>query len=227
MATQEQKDQLIARIATGLKPGQLNKDRFQAFLGDPEGLDRFADEFIANYVRRTYPPVEIGEVTAPVFPDWSKGRVLNGYIRRPQSLDFIAVMASPYFHPRQTGEEYKDNRPQGHEILASLVASYKAGEDKNGNTYNVSETDFIHGHFGLAELTYMEKNWNTLPEPFKAWAKGKLLYGWRDVVRDDHGTLNVPYLSCIVGEPCVYWYCLDISWRDNEPALREQVSTQG
>lgn len=224
---QEQKDQLIARIATGLKPGQLNKDRFQAFLGDPEGLDRFADEFIGTYERRNYPTIEITSIAEPGFPDWSKGRVMNGDIRRPKEIDFLAVMSSVYFHPRQTGEKHKNNRPSGHEILASLVASYKAGEDKVDNTYDVAETDLIHGHFGLAELTYMEKNWSTSPEPFKAWAKGKLLYGWRDVVRDDNGSLDVPYLFCNVDKPYVDWYNLHISWFGREPALREQVSTQG
>jgi hypothetical protein len=225
MATQEQKDQLIARIATGLKPGNLDKDRFQAFLGDPESVDRFA-EFIGKYERRSYPAIEIMGIAEPTLPVWSRGRVLDGDIHRPDRLDFIAIMGFAYFHPRQTGEKYKENRPTGHEILASLVASYKAGEDKNGNTYDVSETDLIHGHFGLAEFTYMEKNWNTLPEPFKAWAKDKLPYGWRDVVRNDYGNLNVPYLNCNVDKPYVNWYNLDNSWNDNEPALREQVSTQ-
>lgn len=183
MATQSQVNQLIARLVTKLKPATLDHDRLQAFLGDPEALDRFAAEFIGTYERRTYPAIEITGIVEPTFPDWSKGRVLNGDIRRPKEIDFLALMASAYFHSRQTGEKHKDNRPLGHEILASLVASYKAGEDKVGNTYDVSETDLIHGHFGIAELTYMEKNWSTLPEPFKAWAKGKLLYGWRDIVR--------------------------------------------
>lgn len=227
MATQPQVNQLIACIATGVKPENTVKDRLQALLDDPDGMDRLVDEFINKYERRTYPTIEITGIVEPAFPDWLKGRVLNGDIHRPDTLDFIAIMGSAYFHPRQTGERHQDNRPSGHEILASLVASYKAGEDKNGNTYDVSETDLIHGHFGLAELTYMEKNWNTLPEPFKAWAKGKLLYGWRDVVRDDCGLLLVPVLDCSFVEPYVHWYNLDYSWRDHEPALREQVGTQG
>ena len=227
MATQPQVNQLIARIATGLKPDTLDRDRFQVFLGDPEALDRFAAEFIGTYEPRTYPAIEIMGIVEPTFPDWSKGRVLNGDIHRPDRLDFIAIMGSVYFHPRQTGETHKNNRPSGHEILASLVASYKVGEDKNGNTYDVSETDLIHGHFGLAELTNMKKDWNTLPEPFKVWTKGKLLYGCRDVVRNNNGNLSVPCLNCNVAKPCVGWYYLGSSWHGSEPALREQVSTQG
>jgi len=227
MATQSQKDQFVAIISTKLKPSRLDHDRFQVFLDDPEGVDRLADEFIANYERRTYPAIEITGIAE--FPDWSKGRVLNGDIRRPKEIDFLAVMSSAYFHPRQTGKKHRYNRPSGHEILASLVASYKAGEDKNGNTYDVSETDLIHGHFGCVELIYMEKNWNTLPEPFKAWAKNKLLYGWRDVVRRDNGNLAVPYFDCDIDKPCVAWVNVgnSCSWNGNEPSLREQVSTQG
>jgi hypothetical protein len=228
MATQGQINQFSALIATGLNPGSLDHDRFQAFLGDPAALDRFAAEFIGTYERRTYPTTPSSDIVEPTFPEWSKGRVLNGDIHRPDRLDFIAIMASAYFHPRQTGETHNDNRPSGHEILASLVASYKAGEDKNGNTYDVSETDLIHGHFGLAELTHMEKNWNTLPEPFKAWAKGRLLCGWRDVVRHGGGSLfYVSFLHCAAAKPYVRWCSLDNSWDDGEPALREQVSTQG
>lgn len=207
---------------------RLDKDRFQTFLGDPEGWERFAAEFIATYERHTYPPVPITALPAdPKFPDWSKGRILKGDVCRPQEINFLAVMTSPYFlNPRQTGEEHKENRPSGHEILASLVASYKASEDKKENTYAVAADDAIHGHFGLSELTYMEKNWASLPAPFKAWAKGKLLYGWRDVVRDGNGCLLVPFLSCDVGEPCVDWYDLGLTWGDDGPGLCEQVGAQ-
>ena len=224
MATQPQKDQFLALASTNLKPDILDKDRFQVFLGDPEGFDRFAAEFIGTYERRSYPVIEITGIAEPKFPDWSRGRVLKGDIRRLKEIDFTTVISSAYFHPRQTGEKHKDDRPSGHEILASLVASYKASKDKVGNTYNVSESDLIHGHFGLAELTYKAKNWNTLPEPFKAWAKGKLLYGWCDVVRNDYGDLSVPYLDCHEVEPYVRWYCLGGSWCDLEPALCEHVS---
>lgn len=227
MATQPQKDQFIALAAVKLKLETLDKIRFQTFLDDPEGLDRFANEFIATYERRTYPPVPITALPADLqFPDWSKGLILKCDIRRPQEINFPAVTASPYFHPRQTGDEHKENRPSGHEILASLVASYKVGEDKKENTYDVAPSDAIHGHFGLPELTYMEKNWSDLPAPFKTWAKGKLLYGWRDVVRRVGGYLLVPYLSCGVDRPDVRWYRLDSSWYGYEPGLRERVGAQ-
>lgn len=226
MATQGQLNQFIALTATRLKPDRLDHDRFQTFLKDPEALDRFAD-FIDTYERLSYPPATTTDFAEPTFPHWSKGHVLNGDIRRPKEIDFLAVISSAYFHPRQTGEKHKDNRPSGHEILASLVAGYKADKDKNGNTYDVLETDLIHGHFGLAELTYTEKNWNTLPESFRAWAKGKLLYGWRDVVRGDDGRLVVPVLACFVDNSRIEWDNLGRSWSDREISLREQVSTQG
>jgi len=226
MATQEQKDQFIARIATGLKLGFLDKYRFQAFLGDPEALDRFADEFIATYERRSYPPVTI-DFTEPTLPDWSKGRVLNGIIRRWKEIDLMSVMARAWFHPRQIGDEHEDNRPSGHEILTSLVASYKPDEDKNGNIYDVSETDLIHDHFGLAEAIYMRDHWRALPNPFKVWSKGKRLYGWRDVVRGDDDNLFVSCLDCEDDQPLMSWYDLKDLWKTCEPALRGQVGTQG
>lgn len=223
MATQDQKDQLNALFLTKLKPADLDKDRLQVFLSDPKGISRFAAEFIGTYERRTYPVVTATGLPQPKFPDWSKGRVLQGDIRRGESMDFVALTTTAWFHPNQLGD---NSRPTGHDILAALVASYKAGEDKVGNFYPVAETDAIHGHFGLAELTYMQDNWTSLPEPFKAWARGKLLYGWRDVVRDGNGGLYGPFLLCFVDKPYVRWYDLDNSWDDSEVALREQVGTQ-
>ncbi len=44
-------------------------------------------------------------------------------------------------------------------------------------------------------------------------------------VRDDNGYLNVPCLYCYVETPYVNWYNLDNQWNDNEPALREQLSS--
>lgn len=217
MATQPQKNQFIALAAIGLDPSELDKDRFQAFLKDPEMWVRFG-EFINTYERRTYPSILFASLPKPKFPDWSD-RILKKGVRTPQSIDFLAVMASPYFHPRQTGDEHKENRPSGQEILAKLVSSYKIGEDRSGNTYDVSDSDAIHGHFGFAELAYMEQNWAELPEPFKAWAKGKLLCGWRDVVRGSDGYIRVPCLNCGIVKPCMNWDHIGCAWSDYEPGL--------
>lgn len=222
MATQAQKDQFISKTATGLDPATLDKGRFQDFLGDPNAWLRFA-EFVNSYKRRNSP--SIIEITpgGVVFVEWSKGRVLKGFTHQSTSIDLNAVIASAWLHPHQIGQGL---RPTGHEILAALVSSYKVGEDKKGNTYQIVDGDAIHGHFGLKELEVLGDNWETLPDFFRNWAKGKTLYAWWDVVRDGDGVLNVPGLNCHVEKPFVRWDGLGFNWRLFGPALRAQVSAQ-
>lgn len=225
-ATEEQRLQLIAKIATGTDRRKWDGDILQTLLQDSSFDDRFA-AFVNSLPQRAETPViaesliiQLTDLPGPKFPDWSKGRVLIG-AKEPSALDVGRLIETAYFHERQTGNQ---NRPTGHEILASLVKSYKVGEDEAGKTYQVEPTDAINGHFGLKELALLEQNWKTLPEAFRKWVKGKLLYGHRDIVRSDDGWLRSPYLDCSVEVPCVGWYYLDRQWSDNEPGLREEIA---
>lgn len=166
--------------------------------------------------------IQTATLPKPTFPDWSQGRILTGVVE-PQLLDLTKLRTDAWFHPHQTGE---NTRPTGYEILATLVFAYEVGKDAVGMTYQVKPTDLINGHFGLRELKWLEDNWKTLPEAFRKWAKGKLLYGWADVVRHSDGYLYVPCLDCDIDKPFVDWFNLDRQWDDDEPALREQVGTQ-
>jgi hypothetical protein len=226
MATQEQKNQLIAKIATSADPKKWGEvDKFQRFVGLQ--ADDF-DEELGKLLIAWQPPVrtsciiQIDPLPYPTVPTWSRGRILTG-VTPPQTLDINQLMKNAWQHAHQTGE---NQRPTGHDILATLVKSYVVGKDKAGMTYQVEPTDLINGHLGFRELSWLGKDWITLPEPFRKWANGKLLYGWADVVRSDDGDLGVPYLNCIVPTPYVVWYDLDRRWDGYEFALREQVSPQ-
>ncbi len=216
MATQSQKDQFIALTATGLNPASLDEDGFKLFLKDPEMWIRFG-EFIADYSQRTYPPVSIVDLPESKFPDWSRGRILTGDIRESKSINFAAIMSNTLCHPCQLGGN-------GHEVLAVLVSSYKVGEDKAGQMYVVAPGDAIQGHFGLKELEYMVANWATLPPAFKDWAMDtdddKRLYGYRDVVRNNLGILEVPFF-CATRVPHISWFCLNNEHGVDDLCLQE------
>jgi hypothetical protein len=228
MATPEQKNQFIAKLATCTDPRKWESQKFQLLVGLP--ADEFDSEFAA--LLNTWEPTMLQAETAIIalsslpeatFPTWSRGRVLTGVVE-PKTLDLSKLSTGAWFHPRQTGRE---TRPTGHEILAALVSAYDGKKVDAGKTYAVLPTDIIHGHYGLRTLTWLAQNWKTLPKAFREWAKGNLLYGWLDVVRLDDGCLNVPALNCLVEAPCVSWYRLGPQWSNVEPALREQVSSQG
>lgn len=226
-ATEEQKLQLIAKISTATDRRKWDGDKLQLWLSDEAFDDRLA-AFINGWQAPEPQPltefvIQLSTLPTPKFPDWSRGRILNGVVE-PKTLDLTKLSTDAWFHPNQTGSQ---TRPTGHQILATLVASYKAGKDEAGKTYQANPADLINSHFGLRELTWLEQNWKTLPKAFRDWAKGKLLYGWADVVRRGNGYLNVPYLYCHVETPYVLWYLLGDVWRDVGPALREQVSSQG
>lgn len=228
-ATEEQKLQLIGKISTGTDRRKWEGINLQTLLEDPAFDDRFA-----AFINSAETPAETLTITESLiikfsdlpeskFPDWSKGRILIG-AKEPFAIDLNKIIADAYFHERQTGSK---TRPTGHEILASLVQSYKVGEDEAGKTYQVESADSINGHYGLKELVWLAQNWKFLPEAFRKWAKGKLLYGHRDIVRRDGGWLDSPYLGCYVEVPYVYWCSLGIQWDGRGPGLREQVNAQG
>ena len=225
MATQEQHNQLVAMIATLVKPSDLgDAEDFQELIGAPS---TFAEEF-GKLLREWEPSsripsiIQTSTLPQPTFPDWSLGKILRDVVS-PKTFDVNRLMKNAWQHANQTGD---NQRPTGHEILATLVKSYVVREDKAGMTYQVQPTDLINRHFGLRELLWLENNWKTLPRAFRKWAKGKWLDGWVDVVRDDVGYLRVPYLFCDVPTPFVYWCNLGSRWVDYEFALREQVSPQ-
>lgn len=159
-ATEEQKLQLIARISTGTDRSKWDKAKLQICMEDPSFDERFA-----AFINSSEKPVEatvvmesliikLSDLSGPKFPDWSKGCILIG-AKEPTTLDIGKLIETAYFHERQTGNQ---TRPTGHEILASLVKSYKVGEDETGKTYQVFPEDIINGHFGLKELLWLEQN---------------------------------------------------------------------
>jgi len=225
MATSKQKNQLIALIATSADPTNWgDTDKFQQFVGLP--ATEF-DEELGKLLSEWQPPVQIEQISPiiqintlpqPVFPDWSRGRIFTGLVES-QMLNINNLMKNAWQHARQAGE---NQRPTGHEVLATLVKSYVTEKDKMGMTYQVQPADLINGHLGLRELSWLGKDWITLPEPFRKWANGKLLYGWADVVRDDYGYLVVPCLDCRVPLPYVDWCNPGLRWSGYEFALRER-----
>ena len=224
MATQEQKNQIIAIISTAADPKKWgDTDKFQQLVGLP--AVEFDEEFgklLSGWKSPISPSfiIQTSTLPAPTYPTCFRGRILTG-VTPPQMLDINQLMKDAWQHARQTGE---NQRPTGHDILATLVKNYDGGKDKAGMNYQVQPPALINGHLGLRELSWLGKKWITLPESFRRWANGKLLYGWADVVRDGYGYLFVPCLICRVPTPYVDWYYLDVRWRGSKFAVRAQVS---
>lgn len=68
----------------------------------------------------------------------------------------------------------------------------------------------------LAFLQFFVENPKLYP---KEW-KGKYIYGWGTIVRNDDGSLYVPYLCEHGGEVVLNWHWLGRGWYSTFPALR-------
>jgi len=234
-ATEEQKRQLIEQISTRTNCRNWYGANLKRLL-DLEDLE-FAERFSTLISVQQSTSSETSEIKEgvtsqiltstlpePKFPDWSLrhgcGRILSG-VRVPVTIDFNKIIAGVYFHAWQMEGSA---RPGGNGILVCLVSSYRVNEDELGRGYGVEAGDAINGHYGLKELAWLEENWKNLPTAFQKWAKGKCLYGYRDVARRGANDLLFPCLNCLVEMPCLDWTEITgARWTASLPGLRERV----
>lgn len=190
VSTQHQKDQLIAKIATGFPPDMCGKQGLQDFLGDPEGMYCLA-EWLTNYVRYQYPIVpadKIMELLARTNRDTGSAEtklhelktVFQGHIIGPTEIDFLELRKRTWFLHGQT---YKEGMwPTGYDILCALVEDFSLDRGRQSQIWQVTKDDEINGLFGIAEILYLHRSWSALPGSFRKWAVGKTFYGWRDII---------------------------------------------
>lgn len=222
MATNDQKNQLIARIATNLCPSKLQKARFQLWLEDPDNMDMFT-----GFINQSYPPIPTNTLPEPILPEWSQGSVLSGDVG-PEYIDFANLRNSTHVHSDLVFQDSTNSTkyPKGEKVFSALVQNYTIGKDEDGSVYQVAgrgysdlyRIDEINSHYGLKELVYLQSVWGQLPLPIRTWAFAggrKHLYAWRGAVRkaratsESSSTIEIPFLNCsFLGS------VPDIEWRE-------------
>ncbi|KKT28842.1 hypothetical protein A3G55_01890 [Candidatus Giovannonibacteria bacterium RIFCSPLOWO2_12_FULL_44_25] len=70
---------------------------------------------------------------------------------------------------------------------------------------------------GLADLLAIQTKGIAV---FRKLYAGKTVFGWKSVVQDRYGRLDVPCLCGYGGGVVLLWYWLGCSWYSNDPALR-------
>ncbi|MCR4274953.1 MAG: hypothetical protein NUW02_02810 [Candidatus Campbellbacteria bacterium] len=134
--------------------------------------------------------VEVVKRSVLEYPNWVRKHLTPG-LEAPTLRD-----------PGETGiwldlRQPTSNRPTGHEVYAGLRA-----------------VDLLGRSLSFGDLKWYEANPNCIPADWR----GKVVYGWASVVRDDEDELHVPYMDCGVKQPSVSWRWLNDRWNYREPA---------
>ena len=235
MATTEQKNQLIAKIATSADPKKWDGKKLQSLLELPttEFDEEIADSLNGCPTRDVTSPEfrfkkvqtrDLGSLMMTRYPTWTSGQQVVMGIERSEVIDFSKLPAQSWSY--QNGQFVGHRHSSMHQILSVLVPSYKKKGDKDGKTYRAEEKDGIHKHLGFCELLWIVDNWPSVPETFRNWAKRKLLFGMADIFRKSNGYFGYPHAPCLdcgntSSSASVYWVSLDCMWEDNCVALSD------
>jgi hypothetical protein len=82
---------------------------------------------------------------------------------------------------------------------------------------HLEDNDLLETCVGLADLIEIQKK---CVDFFRQNWKGRAVFGWRSVVRNRFGHLNVPFLCEYGGEVVLRWHWPGRHWHAYRPALR-------
>jgi len=137
--------------------------------------------------------IHVDRSVRPNYPDWVD-KVMHPELENTGPAEYDATQLIAELVPEQ------ENVIGGKKV-------YKYLKDNN----------LLETCVGLADLVEIQKKGI---EFFRQNWKGKVVFGWRFVVRSRDGSLNVPCLYESGGEVVLNWSWVDNNWNANCPALR-------
>jgi hypothetical protein len=146
--------------------------------------------------------IRVDRSIRPSYPNWAK-LVMHPELESIGPTEYNLSKVEPWLH-----EDQKDGRWTTGRIIYVYL----------------NDTDMLKTCLGLRDLEEIQKKDITF---FRKYFKGKAVFGWASVVRDDHyGRFNVPYL-CEDGDKVILdWNWLDNDWCGNDLALCHASSSQ-
>ncbi|KKR45161.1 MAG: hypothetical protein UT80_C0042G0013 [Parcubacteria group bacterium GW2011_GWC1_40_13] len=134
----------------------------------------------------------------------------------------------PYWIKTVIHPELEKIGPSKYDI--SLVKQWLHKDQKNGRCIRGNKiythfkvTDTLKTCLGLRDLEEIQKKGIVF---FREHFQCKAVFGWKSVLWDSNGNLNVPYLHEDGGSVVIRWKWLDSDWNDGNPALRIASSSQ-
>lgn len=157
-------------------------------------------EFVMKPVEPVAPPepisptIRVDRSVKPSYPDWTK-KVMHPELESTGPAEFDISKLELWLHEDQKGGWVK-----GKTIYECL-----------------KKKEMLEGCLGLTDLEAIKAKGLA---SFRQHFSGKAVFGWKSVVRNAGGNLNVPYAIGLVDEVVVSWYWLVHVWSASNPALR-------
>ena len=174
-----------------LTGGQLNA--IVKKLGGHDGAMRFLRDELA-VVEVAPDLVYVDRSMRPTYPDWMR-EVMHPELEVIGPVSFDAGKLEQWLHHDQ-----KTGVVRGQVIYDHLKSN-----------------DMLPSCLGLRDLEEVQKKGIKF---FRKHFQGRAVFGWKSVVRDESGDLDVPYLIGNDGEVVLDWSWLDFDWGSTSPALR-------
>ena len=139
--------------------------------------------------------VRVDRSTKPAYPNWV-GEVLHTELERTGPAEYdLLTRVEDWLHDDQ-----------------------RTGAVPGTTIYDCLKTDnALADQLGLADLLAIQAKGIAV---FRKLFAGKVVFGWKSVVRGHDGDLDVPFLYEHDDEVVLSWYWLDRGWSSSNPALR-------
>lgn len=191
MSLQKQIAEFHAAVLQGLP--ELTSAEMQEWIGPSRSTLRSGLSFLSLGM------ISINRTTRPVYPDWLKPESIN----EPEFIRIEATGPAKY-------------------LLSSLELSLHPKQQEGGiatghEVWEYQKKLGIEGCPGFADLLEIQKLGLAT---FRCHFQDKAVFGWKSVVQDDDGYLDVPCLVEYGSQVKLYWHWLGLDWFDHDPALR-------
>lgn len=163
-------------------------------LGGVEGARRFLRDEL-TLVEVAPELVRVDRTVRPTYPSWWMREVLHPELEMRGPSEFDCAKLELWLHNMQ-----KNGTVKGQVIYDCL-----------------KQNDMLASCLNLQDLEAIQKKGIA---HFRKHFKGQAVFGWKSVVRNDNGSLLVPYLCGNDGEVFLNWDWLERDWYSTRPALR-------
>lgn len=190
-----QSGKFIARIAENLP--EMPDDIMQGWIDDPKALQNFLKGLVptTNGDKVSDSIIRINRSVKPTYPDWVV-KVLHPELEMTGPAEYNAAKLEQWLH---------DDQKDGGWIRGQKIYEHL----KNNN--------MLESCIGLADLLAIQAKGIYF---FRKHFAGKMVFGWKSVVRSRFGNLRAPCLCESGDEVYLHWRGLEGAWGGLGPALR-------
>ena len=177
---------------------ELSAEVMQGWIENPKAVAKvlaaFAPVVKDKEVETVSGLVSVDRAIRPIYPDWVK-EVLHPELENSGPAEYDVGQLEQWLH---------DGQKNGGWVKGQVIYDH------------LKATDTLKDCASLRDLEEIQKKGVSF---FREHFQGKVVYGWKSVVRRAGGYLFVPFLCEDGGEVMQCWYWLGDDWLGSYPAL--------